>query len=128
MASPAPALDETAAARRLNKDIQRLKAVGGALSDKDIAQREVEHRAANARALASHSTVWKSWASGERPRRATIALYGDLFTLMHQIEAEQTSKPQELVWGLGVLSWQLTADKEQIPFESASHSGHGDLY
>lgn len=29
---------------------------------------------------------WKAWAEGERPRRESISLYGDLFALKHQIE------------------------------------------
>src|SRR5947209_6881827 len=36
---------------------------------------------------------------------------------MHQMEAEQTSKPEELVWGFGISSWQIEADKQSVPFE-----------
>jgi ankyrin repeat protein len=35
------------------------------------------------RVLESYTASWKSWAAGERPRRLTIALYGDLFALTH---------------------------------------------
>ncbi|MHB1936426.1 MAG: AAA domain-containing protein [Acidobacteriaceae bacterium] len=113
---PLPLLDEAALSRKLNKAIQLLRA-DATPSLEDIAQLEAQQRAAAAQTLDSYTTVWKSWAAGERPRRITIALYGDLFTLMHQMEAEQTNKPQELIWGVGVSSWQLEADREQIPFE-----------
>lgn len=88
-----------------------------AANQEEIAHFEASHRATANRVLESYATAWKSWAAGERPRRLTISLYGDLFTLMHQMEAEQTSKPQELVWGIGIASWQINYDKEQILFE-----------
>ena len=78
---------------------------------------EAQHRRNAAQVLATYTIAWKSWAAAEQPRRMTIALYGDLFTLIHQMEAEQTSKPQELIWGIGVSSWELEAEKQQIPFE-----------
>ncbi len=65
-------------------------------------------RAALAAALARYLPLWDAWAEGEKPRRRTISLYGDLFALKHQLEAEETAKPQELVWGLGVAAWKLT--------------------
>jgi hypothetical protein len=34
------------------------------------------------------------------PRRRTITLYADLFALKHQLEAEETAKPQEFVCGI----------------------------
>jgi very-short-patch-repair endonuclease len=58
-------------------------------------------------ALARYAPLWTAWAAGEKPRRRTIDLYGDLFALKHQLEAEETAKPQELVWGLGVSAWKL---------------------
>ena len=48
-----------------------------------------------------------AWAEGEKPRRQTISLYGDLFATKHQLQSEETAKPQELVWGPGVSSWKL---------------------
>ena len=56
--------------------------------------------------LAAYEPLWKAWAEGEKPRRATISLYGDLFSLKHQMESEETAKPYELVWGVGVTSWR----------------------
>jgi hypothetical protein len=111
-----PFLDEAAFTRQLNKAIQALEA-SGTLSPREIAQFKAQHRATADQVLESYTTVWKSWAAAERPRRTTIALYGDLFALMHQMEAEQTSKPQELIWSIGVASWQLASDKKQISFE-----------
>ena len=35
-------------------------------------------------ALQEYIPLWKNWAIGEQPRRKTIALYGDLFSLKHQ--------------------------------------------
>jgi very-short-patch-repair endonuclease len=113
---PLPVLDEAALTRQLNKSIQAFK-VTDAPSIHDITQLEAQYRASAAQALDSYTTAWKSWASAEKPRRMTIALYGDLFTLMHQMEAEQTSKPQELIWGIGVSSWRLESEGQQIPFE-----------
>src|SRR5665213_2558150 len=111
-----PSLDDAALTRLVNRAIQAFKA-NNAPTDDDIAQLEAQHRANAAQLLATYTVAWKSWAASEQPRRITIALYGDLFTLMHQMEAEQTSKPQELIWGVGISSWELEAEKEQIPFE-----------
>lgn len=60
-----------------------------------------------ARALADYVPLWKAWAEGEKPRRRTISLYGDLFMLKSRIEAEETSTPSELVWGMGVAAWKF---------------------
>lgn len=59
------------------------------------------------RALLEYAPLWRAWSAGEKPRRQTISLYGDLFSLKHQLESEETAKPQELVWGLGVSAWKL---------------------
>ena len=111
-----PALDDAASTRQVNRAIQMLRA-NGAPNPEYIAQVEAQYKANAAKALDSYTTVWNSWAAGERPRRITIGLYGDLFALMHQMEAEQTSKPQELIWGIGVSSGELESDKERISFE-----------
>ena len=107
---PPPTLDEPAILNYLTR----------AVNERDPSERgsvEASIRSAAARALESYTVSWKSWAEGERPRRRTIALYGDLFALMHQMEAEETSKPLELVWGIGISSWLLTYDNEQVAFE-----------
>lgn len=66
-----------------------------------------EERTRLEQALAAYTPLWTAWAAGEKPRRKTIALYGDLFAIKHQLEAEETAKPQELVWGVGVSAWKL---------------------
>ncbi len=68
-------------------------------------------------ALQEYLLQWNAWAEGERPRRKSISLYGDLFALRHQIEAEETAKPQELVWGIGVASWQIPFEESIVSFE-----------
>lgn len=58
-------------------------------------------------ALAQYTPLWEAWAEGEKPRRRSIDLYGELFATKHQLEAEETANPAELVWGVGVATWQL---------------------
>lgn len=66
--------------------------------------------------LAGYGPLWKSWADSERPRRRTIALYGDLFSLSQRL-ASDTANPCELVWGIGISTWQIQSDDGPIPFE-----------
>jgi very-short-patch-repair endonuclease len=65
--------------------------------------------------LADYAPLWTAWAEGEKPRRKSIALYGDLFALKHQLESEETAKPHELVWGLGVAAWKLQYEERSRP-------------
>jgi hypothetical protein len=109
---PAPFVDDAALARQINLVVQSARARGTPI---DIAQVEAQQRNAGAEALTAYTALWTTWATGERPRRRTIALYADLFTLMHQMEAEQTSKPQELIWGIGISSWLLKTEKNRSP-------------
>lgn len=111
---PAPSIDEAALARQINQRVQAARARNEPV---EVAQLEAQAKAEAADALSAYSALWTKWATGERPRRRTIALYGDFFTLMHQIEAEQTSKPQELIWGVGISSWLLETEKENVAFE-----------
>src|SRR6266702_1005740 len=117
---PSPSLDEKVLSWELNKAIQQQFADKN--SDDPEVQEEIQRFHASwwerARsALETYTVTWKSWAVVERERRKTIALYGDLFTLMHQMEAEQTNKPQELVWGIGISTWRLTYEKGTFSFE-----------
>ena len=89
-----PLLDDAVFTRQLNKTIQSMKN-NSTTSQEEIARFEANHRATANRVLESYTTSWKSWAAGERPRRLTISLYGDLFTLMHQMGSgadEQTAR------------------------------------
>lgn len=78
---------------------------------------EARVRAETLQSLADYSAVWIAWAEGERPRRRTITLYADLFALKHQLEAEETAKPQEFVCGIGVSYWQLQFDGSPVAFD-----------
>ena len=117
---PLPSLDERVLNWELNKAVQK-RFVDESADNPDV-QEEIQRFRANwwekaRRALESYTLTWKSWANVERERRKTIALYGDLFALMHSIEAEQTNKPQELVWGIGVSTWRLAHEKGKFSFE-----------
>jgi very-short-patch-repair endonuclease len=67
-------------------------------------------------AFDSYAMQWTRWAEREKPRRQSIEVYGKFFTLKHQIEAEETAKPQELVWGVGVSSWLIPSDGSTSAF------------
>ena len=107
---PLPALDEAAFLHRLGEAAKEK-------SPEERKEMEGRARAALAKTLESYTLLWKAWAEGERPRRKTIALYGDLFALKHQLEAEETGRPQELVWGMGVSTWKLPMDGKSFDFE-----------
>lgn len=61
---------------------------------------------------------WHVWAEAEKPRRLTMALYGELFALAQQLTATETAaKPQELVWGIGESVWRMPWEKGRIHFD-----------
>ncbi|HVA20297.1 MAG TPA: hypothetical protein VMU55_08985, partial [Solirubrobacteraceae bacterium] len=93
-------IDETAFKAKLAKVSQDLA---------QEARRRLEERSLTQlkQALATYQGVWKSWAEGERPRRRTIKLYGSLFALKHSIEAAETARALELVWGVAMVAWRL---------------------
>lgn len=107
---PAPIADESTFLHWLHKASE-------GKTEEERKDLETRGRVALANALEAYSTLWKSWADGERPRRKTIGLYGDLFSLKQQLEAEETTKPQELVWGVGVASWNLKFQGSSFEFE-----------
>lgn len=111
----APALDEghllTWIAQHESKPDPQLEKA----HDAKLRQEQLRQKAQAA--LQEYLPQWKAWAEGERPRRKSISLYGDLFALKHQIEAEETAKPQELVWGIGVASWQIPFGESTVSFE-----------
>lgn len=82
---------------------------------------ESRARANLQRALVEYTPLWSAWAEGEKLRRKTIGLYGDLFAIKHQLDSEETAKPHELVWGIGVSAWKLgyeeRAGKSVIEFQ-----------
>ena len=105
-----PSIDDIALQHRL------VKAIEGKTKE-EAADIETSERFAVELALVGYSPLWSAWAEGEKLRRRTIGLYGDLFALKHQLEAEETSKPQELVWGIGISTWQLPLEGSKLSFE-----------
>lgn len=49
---------------------------------------------------------WEPWAAAERPRRATITRYNQLFSLQQAILSGGAETPLELTWGIGFASWK----------------------
>jgi very-short-patch-repair endonuclease len=105
-----PLLDDAAFRRWL------YKMADGKSADRR-AELENQGRATVGAALHEYSAQWNAWASSERPRRKTIALYGDLFALRHQLAAEETARPQELVWGVGISTRRLSFEGTPFDFE-----------
>ncbi len=100
---PEPSINESVLAHSIATDIGKLNKLDGEkLSN--------SRRALVVQTFATYKPIWKAWAEGEKPRRETIRLYGELFSLKHQMEAEETAKPHELVWGIGITSWRLAVD------------------
>ena len=96
----APQIDETVFQHRLSVS-------SAGKSPEEIQKADVHARSILARALAEYTPLWMAWSEGEKPRRKTISLYGDLFALKHQIQSDETAQPHELVWGIGVAAWKL---------------------
>ena len=107
---PKPALDEKALRHRLSQ-------TSGNQAPEEWAKHESLERDSIAKALERYCALWESWAEGECLRRKSIDLYGDLFALKHQLESEETAKPHELVWGIGVASGKLFWEGNPIEFE-----------
>jgi hypothetical protein len=107
---PSPQLDEAAFLRWFNEAAQNK-------TGEERAYIENSGRVRFANALERYGTLWKSWADGESPRRKTISLYSELFAVKRQLEAEETTKGQELVWGIGVSTWNLKASGQSIQYE-----------
>jgi hypothetical protein len=64
-----------------------------------------------------YTQLWNAWAVGEKPRRKTISLYGELFAIKHAVEAEETAKPVQLVWGIGIATWTIDFRGSSVAFE-----------
>lgn len=95
-----PAINEAALQDHLARALAALPA-----AEHDEHARDLH--AATADALARYTPLWHAWAAGERPIRRSIDLYGALFAIKHQLESEETARPAELVWGMGVATWRL---------------------
>lgn len=99
-----PCINETAFRQRLVPALQELPA-------EERAAFEAKSRDRLSASLAQYTPLWTAWAEGEKPRRKTINLYGDLFSIKHQLESEETAKPHEMVWGVGVAAWKLAYEE-----------------
>jgi len=107
---PPPEVDEAALLHLIEKAAREK-------TPEERVQLEVQVRAETKQALVDYTGLWNAWAEGERPRRRTITLYADLFALKHQLEAEETAKPQEFVCGIGISYWQLKFEGSPVAFE-----------
>lgn len=103
-----PYLDESALLQRIHTK--------SADEPSERAKVEARIREAATQALREYTGLWKAWAEGEKPRRKAISLYGDIFALKHQLEAEETAKPTELVWGVGIATWVMNFQGASFPF------------
>lgn len=58
---------------------------------------------------------WQPWALSETQRRRTIGWYSCLYALKQQLEGGLTDTALELVWGMGVVVWQLPGAAVRYP-------------
>ena len=49
---------------------------------------------------------WTTWAEEEKPRRETIHIYEEFFSLQQAIEVQGLERPLEIVWGVGLSRWK----------------------
>ncbi len=84
----------------------------GASADSDAAQRFdrrirlADDPAAGPAIEAWVAGPWAEWATQERPRRRTIALYGRLYRLQQMLESGGAERAVEAVWGIGTVRWR----------------------
>ena len=111
---PKPTINDAALQARVTEETQSQPA-------EQRSAAEARWKAVARQALAQYAPLWEAWAAGEAPRRRSISLYGDLFSLKQQLEAEETAQPREIVWGFGVSAWQLTLQERsgstQVDFQ-----------
>ena len=50
---------------------------------------------------------WREWAEEEKPRRETIKIYYDFFSLQQSVQAMDGEQGLEVVWGIGMARWGL---------------------
>ncbi|MCG8561716.1 MAG: AAA family ATPase, partial [Hyphomicrobiales bacterium] len=51
--------------------------------------------------------TWREWAETERPRRETIKIYDDFFSLQQTLQSMDGERGLEVVWGMGMARWGL---------------------
>ncbi|WP_029001180.1 AAA domain-containing protein [Azohydromonas australica] len=114
--APAATAEEPAASDSRALALAEAAPPGGDALGQRIGQAQARFRAAVQEALEDATARWQAWAAAEAPRRRSIEIYGALFALTHQLEAQQTGKPVELVWGLGVASWRLHCEGQPFGY------------
>ena len=107
---PEPSINEAALSHSIAADCAKL-------AEPEAVRLAHARRARVTETFAQYKPGWSAWAQGERPRRITIGLYGELFSLKHQMEAQETAKPQELVWGMGITSWKIACEGRSVDFQ-----------
>jgi hypothetical protein len=50
---------------------------------------------------------WREWADEEKPRRETIKVYDDFFSLQQSLQAMDGEQGLEVVWGMGMARWRV---------------------
>jgi len=50
---------------------------------------------------------WQRWSESEKPRRETIRLYEQLFSLQQSIGSGGAEHASEVVWGIGIARWRI---------------------
>jgi very-short-patch-repair endonuclease len=105
---PEPSINETVLAHSIATDIGKLNKPEGEKLTNSRRKLVID-------TFASYKPLWKAWAEGEKLRRVAIGLYGELFSLKLQMESEETAKPHELVWGMGITSWKLSVEGRRGP-------------
>jgi AAA domain len=106
-----PVLNQPAIAKRV---LLRLGKNSSEQERNDV-EREIREKATEY--LQTFMLEWRAWTSSERPRRKTISLYADLFSLTASLTSNGTSKPLELVCGIGVSSWTLSYEGSSVDFQ-----------
>lgn len=57
---------------------------------------------------------WLPWSLKERPRRETIRIYDQLFSVFQIMTAGEAERPIELVWGIGHALWKPSEFAKKI--------------
>lgn len=73
----------------------------------DVTLRLNNQTVAKAAAEKYVGSTWMNWAETERPRRTAISIYDKFFSLCQSLQAEGVERPLELVWGVGIVRWQI---------------------
>lgn len=98
------AQDLVAGGRARAEDVR--PAMKGGPAERDVFLRLDRHPEVKQAIDAYIAGPWTEWASTERPRRETIAIYDAFFSLQQTIQAMGVEHPLEVVWGIGIARWR----------------------